>query len=305
MRSPSTEVVFRLQAAPDSISIGDPVHLRLEASAPARGELQFPAFTDSIGPFAILSSMPAVRSEHEGRSTVVQEIDVTLWETGRRPIPLQEVLWIPAPGETLFATAGGEVVTVGSVLPPEAQGPEHLHDLKDVVPLGWSLWPWILLGLALLAALAYWWLRWRKRRPGPIVAAPPPLAPLEAFELGLGQLLSRELPQRGEMKQFYVELSQLLRAYVERKFGILALEGTRSEVVAALREEPRVSPADLAWLEEWLSAGDLVKFAKGERLVDDALQDAEHARTWVRQTDARPPQPAPPATPVPPVEAVS
>lgn len=302
MRSPSSDVAFRIQAGSDSISIGDPIHLRVEASAPARGELQFPVFADSIGPFAILSSKPAVTTERDGRRTVVQELDVTLWETGSSPIPPQEVLWIPAPGETLFATAGGEEITVGSVLPAEAQGPEHLHDLKDVVPLGWPLWPWILLGIALLAALAYWWLRLRKRRPGAIIAAPPPLPPLEAFELGLGDLLARELPQHGEMKRFYVELSQLLRAYVERKFGIPALEGTRSEVVAALREDPRVSPADVVWLEEWLSAGDLVKFAKGERLVDDALKDAEHARTWVRQTERRTPEPI--ALPAP-VEAAS
>ena len=70
---------------------------------------------------------------------------------------------------------------------------------------------------------------------------------------------------------------------------------------------------DQQWLGTWLQAGDLVKFARGERLLAEAKDDAEAARGWVRRISrsrlvaaeapvattgvAAPPSSAPPAPP--------
>ena len=115
---------------------------------------------------------------------------------------------------------------------------------------------------------------------------PPPLPPEVAFEQGLAALRARELPEKGLVKEYYAELSLLLRRYLEDRFRFPAVEETRTEVMAGIEHVPGITEQERRELFSWLSEGDLVKFARMERMLAEARDAAERASAWVRATAA-------------------
>ncbi len=324
-RVPSAELRFAIAVSPDSILVGDPITARVEIETPDGATLLLPQFADSVGPFTVLSAEPIERRTKGGRAVLIQSVQLTLWEPGRATLPALPLLWARGPEDTLVAYSTPVEVRVGSVLAPElakqskggAAPPVDLsllRGLKGVVSLGgipW--WVWLLIAAALGAGGYALWQWLRARRAVPIEApAPPKVAPEVAFERGLDALLAGGSLERGMLKEFYLDLSQLLRRYLEERFTWSAVEATRLEVLewAARRG---FTAEDQKWLGTWLQAGDLVKFARGERLLAEAKDDAEAARGWVRRISrsplvaaeapvattggAAPPSSAPPAPP--------
>ena len=294
-RKPSPELRFRITLAPDSITVGDPILAKIEAEAPNGASLLLPQFADSVGPFTVLSADHIVRANKNERALLTQEVKLTLFEAGEAEFPALPLLWVRADGETLSASSTPSRVRVGSLLEPElakqaktgqpaTPDASFLRGVKGVVSLGRPTW-WIwAAGAALLALIGF--LLWRRfgRRTLAAIAPPlpPPVAPEIAFETGLDALLAGGFLDRGELKEFYLELSRLLRVFLEDRFHWTAVEGTRLEILEAA-ERAGFTKGDQDWLGTWLLAGDMVKFARGDRLLTEAREDAESSRAWVRR----------------------
>lgn len=292
-RKPSPELKFKVAIAPDSITVGDPIEVLLSAETPSGGVAALPALADSVGPFAVLDAGPIERSERQGRVTWTQKARVTLFETGAATWPALPLLWSRGDGDTLAAYSAAAHVGVRALLPAEAKGITDLRDVKGVVNLARELWWLWLLVAAAAGAVGYaLWRRFRARRGvaplEPIVL--PKLPPAVAFEQGLDALLARGLIERGELKDYYVEVSQLLRRYLEDAYRFPAVEATRAEVLEEVGRRAVFTDSDRRFLAEWLNAGDLVKFAKGQRLLAEAKSDSDAARSWVREVDRRLPE---------------
>jgi hypothetical protein len=304
---PSVDLGFRAAVAPDSVTVGDPITLSLEASAPAGTVLLLPQAADSIGPFRVLAAEPPATSMKEGWLHVRQTVRLTLFRTGTAELPPLPLL-APRGGstDTLAAWTQPLRVKVGALLQGEAD-PSNLRDLKKPVPLARPLWWLWALGLAAALAAAWgvrrWWRARRRAISTVAIPAPPPLPPEIAFERGLAALRAERLPERGRIREFYFELSGLFRRYLEDRFGFAAVEETRTEIREAAARLPELRPEEVAQLGGWLDEGDLVKFAKMDRLLEEVDAYTERAAGWVRATAASrvPPAPEPPApaTPVP------
>lgn len=296
---PSPELAFTVRVVPDSATVGDPLTVLLEGSAPEAGDLILPAWSDTLGSFHVLEVEEDTSERLDGRRTFRKALRVTAYETGTLALPDLPLLWVPEPGDTAVAYAPDAEVQVRNLLPEEfdVSDPQaalaQLRDLKDVVPVAerpW--WQWALLGAAAAALLAMALLLWRRRSRAEVSApaqprARPALSPDRAFEQGLRALFERELLERGEVKQFYVELSLLLRTYAEARYEIPAIEATRSEILRRVEYDSRFDDRDREWLGRWLAEGDLVKFARVEKLLEESMRYAEEAREWVRATTRR------------------
>lgn len=105
-----------------------------------------------------------------------------------------------------------------------------------------------------------------------------------SHELALQQLKAlenKQLWQKGEVKAYHSELTRIIRAYLENRYGIQALEMTTEQILAQLN----TLDFDADWndrLREMLQAADLVKFAKAEppsvfheRMMDYAVSFVE------------------------------
>ncbi len=153
------------------------------------------------------------------------------------------------------------------------------------------IWPWVVAGGLLLAGLA-WWL-WRRRRQRPVEAeAVPSAPPRPAHELAyeeLQKLLSSGLLEKGGLKEFYIELAEILKRYLEGRFGIDTFERTSNEILRALRLK-RTSVKVKATAVEFFVACDLVKFA---RYHPDPPETKATVGLAYRLIDETKPEPAP------------
>ncbi|MCA1810259.1 MAG: hypothetical protein LC725_12570, partial [Lentisphaerae bacterium] len=77
----------------------------------------------------------------------------------------------------------------------------------------------------------------------------------------LQRLMSAGLPGSGKVKDFFVELTMIVRRYIERAHAIRAPEQTTEEFLAGVAGDTRFREEVLEKLREFLKAADLVKFA--------------------------------------------
>ncbi len=75
-------------------------------------------------------------------------------------------------------------------------------------------------------------------------------------------LKKQMLIQKGFFEKFYVQLTQIVRLYIERRFQVNAPEQTTQEFLIEVLEKPIFKTEMKAHLEEFLKFADLVKFAK-------------------------------------------
>lgn len=152
---------------------------------------------------------------------------------------------------------------------------------KDLPPLSWALVGRIALALACAALLAaglfllakLFVRKVREHR----------MSPLERAWAELARLLKRKWPAHGRAKDFYVELTMVVRRYIQRKYGVRAPHLTTEEFFGALSDSLRQSSEQTARLHDFLSQADLVKFAGVQ--ADEAMIDAAvaSAKTYLQK----------------------
>ncbi|HEX7655292.1 MAG TPA: hypothetical protein VF607_17410 [Verrucomicrobiae bacterium] len=135
-------------------------------------------------------------------------------------------------------------------------------DIRDIKPplviSGTPIWFWpliILAGLVLLGILVRWL---RRSRP-----LPPPVPPVPPH-VRAREKLAEALNLINQPKPFVVAVSDATRAYLEERFHFHAPERTTEEFLHELAGTALLLPAQKASLAEFLSACDLVKFARYE-----------------------------------------
>ncbi|MGC6487960.1 MAG: hypothetical protein ACON4Z_09970 [Planctomycetota bacterium] len=193
-------------------------------------------------------------------------------------------------GEPAVATSAEVVVRVRSVLGAD-DGPEIEPPGAPFAGSG-SWWPWGLGATALLALLGVAFLRLRR---APAGMAAPVAVDLPAHVRALRELrrwrgAARRTP--AEVEAFYVGVSQVLRVYLEERFGLRAPERTTEEFLRDLERGDGLARRHRGELERFLSQCDMVKFAKLVPSTDDhdrtyALAEAFVESTRSDRADAR------------------
>lgn len=115
----------------------------------------------------------------------------------------------------------------------------------------------------------------------------PKIPPYDLAIRRLQTLRESKLPENGHEKEYYTELVDILRDYLQGRFGINAMEMTSTQIVKALRHnaETRMT-ADM--MKSVLSIADFVKFAKVRPLPDDNVRAFNRAHEFVEQTKPAP-----------------
>ncbi len=198
-----------------------------------------------------------------------------------------------AKGEEKSIQTNRLYVTIQSV-EPSGKPKTDIRGPKGVIGLprewGW-LWGLSLFLTAVGGGLYVWWLR-RRRSKMEARAREPLLSPEDEALLRLSRLFDSDLLKRGKLKEYFLQLSEILRAYFERRYEILAIESTTSEILRDLRSK-EVSQNLQAEIQEVLETADLVKFAKWKPPPTEIIRTNQKAKQIVEE--ARPKSPAPDA----------
>ncbi len=174
--------------------------------------------------------------------------------------------------------------------PPAARasvtGDMEIAPKRDLPPLSWKLVGICAAALAVLAAIvAIVYLVVRKIRTMVRVHR---MSPIERAMYELEALLKKGLPGRGLYKDFYVELTMVVRRYIERRHAVRAPNLTTDEFLRAARENPAFTPEAIAELKSFLESADMVKFAGVEATPEMADSATGKARDYLTADSAQP-----------------
>lgn len=164
----------------------------------------------------------------------------------------------------------------------------ELRPLKPIFAFARNWWPWLMGGIALMAALWFLYRRWRNRPVAPSNAEPLPIRlfvdPLQTLRGSLDLLDPGNPLDPIGYKAWYSDLGDTLRRYVEDVHGIPAMESTTAELRASFRQ--RGMHSDLVKPFLLVSdAADMVKFAKFKPTASDAETAIRTARNFLEAAE--------------------
>jgi len=242
---------------PSRARVGDLLQLKVTVEGSGNATVEWPLFDPDSLAFQLVSVDSAGMLARE------RIFNLALYDTGQFLLPpLPIVLHTVHSKETLYTHA--LAVQIVSTLPDTANAPQPIRGprtlpltLRDILSL--AIWPLVILAVV-AAAFLYW--RSRKKRQPEKIALPEIILP--AHELALQELIQlrdKKLPQKGMLKEFFSELSEVLRRYIERRYRFPALEMTTWDIEQELRRDdfPQILHGEGLLI---LRESDLVKFAK-------------------------------------------
>ncbi len=279
----------------DSVLIGDQVTLEMRVERDMMQWVDFPDLAGSEQPegVEILADYPVDTLAVNGRQlSIAKRWLMTIWDAGIYDMGRMPALYLDKNiVDTLWSADTLRIVVNTFDIDLERDQP---YDIKPPVevPLRFGEFSgWLALGLAVAALLAVAvWLLMKYRGRIPLLGGSAPQLPphVEAIRR-LEALRNQKLPQNGRHKQYYSGITDILRTYLDRRFGIGAMEMTSAEIINAI-EAPRaageVDDKRYDDLRGLLGVADLVKFAKW--VPDEADDDKAYfdAYYFVEETKA-------------------
>ena len=286
---------IKVDAEPVQVDVARDFFVTLTFTAPAGISLSLPDLRDRFTGFSVAEDFTEDPVISSGGATVL----VSRWRLVPEPVASKYRL---APFVVYVSSTNNLVTSTSSLLPatttsfctspvyftpPAAREPVtgdmEIDPKKDLPPLSWKLVGWCALALVALAAVAVgaWWAIKKMRE----MVRVHRMSPIERAYYELDRLLKKGLPGRGLYKDFYVELTMVVRRYVERKYGVKAPNMTTQEFLGELArraDDAMVAQiGDSAALKEFLESADLVKFAGVEATPEMADAATGKARSYL------------------------
>lgn len=242
------------------IQIGDSIIYRIEAEAAENVQITFPEFGEFLGGFAITDFQQdgPVKTGRFQRWARQYTLDVYVSE--HYVIPPARITYQLANGDQQQLFTQPIFVAVDSVLTGDDAG---IRDIKPVqapaVRARTKLVITAIIGVFLCAVAVLAVVLWvRKRRQHVEPSLPAHIIALHALQ----ELRHRGLVENGQFKEYYFLVSNILRHYIERRFGLMAPERTTEEFLVEMQKTALLDTSHKSVLHSFLVHCDMVKFAQ-------------------------------------------
>lgn len=283
-------VTARLE--PDSIGIGDRTTLEVTVRRDMMQMVDFPNFEGGhlTKEIEIVDEGTVDTLAKDGRQLTLQRrYQLTTFEDGEHHLGRFPMLYSDKNVIDTLYSADSVTLRVGTFVIDTAT--MQLRDIGPVAPAPFkpgevSLWviggAWGITIIALVAYVVWRRLRRREKRPAKdadVVPDTPHLAAIKALE----ELHSQKLWQNNRHKQYYTRLTDILRKYLEGRWGVQAMEMTSGEILEAATAQG-VSGVPMTSLKTILRSADLVKFAKHKPEAEENETAYTQAYYFVEET---------------------
>ncbi len=293
----------RLLVDKETLSIADNLCLTIEAEAEEGFEAELPGFGDKLGEFGIRDyrhDPPRLTPEKKliVRKTYTLEPFLSGdYRLAPMPVRFRKQAEPTGPGDN--STNPGDpwshqietdelTIKVNSLLAKDHQE-LVLNPMRGPVPLPANpIPPGTLLITLTIAALAAGggFLFWRRYRSTDPHQADPTLPAHDLAYRQLQEILDEKLIERGESKLFFSKLSDVLRNYIENRFGLLAPRRTTEEFLGDISRDAPFPAEQREPLGGFLQGCDLVKFAEHQPSPEEIVKTVDSCRAFIDATRA-------------------
>ncbi len=270
--------------------VGDQSTLHLQALQDKETIVDFPIYGEELVPGieVVARSERDTTEQADGRIIVKQDLTITSFADSLfyiEPIPFV------SNGDTFLT----DPLTLNVIQPFEIDTAANaITDIKPIyrAPIWWwGIIRWILLGLGIIALGIgiYFLVKYIKANQKQADEAekinPELLRPAEEVALEkLDKIKAEKIWQQGRLKDYYTELTDVVREYIARRFEITAEEKTSDEILRELKPILMEQKELYTRLKDMLRLADLVKFAKWNALPDENEISLLSAYQFVRET---------------------
>ena len=256
------------------IKIGSQFNLTLKASVNAKDKVVFPN-AKNFGALEVLESYPIDTIKNNSQYELIKKYGLTQFDSGKYLIPKL----IVKINQKDFQTDSLSIVVNNVKVDTTKQ---QMYDIKDIIATEEeprSEWWKLLVLLALIIASGFGsYFIIKRLQKGKVKEEEFFASPIEKAIAYLQNLDKKQLVQKGDVKEYYSEMTDIARTYIEESVHIQAMESTSSELMDSLKKaisekKMFVNREELDKFRQVLENSDLVKFAKSKPLQFEIEKD--------------------------------
>ncbi|MBS7786093.1 hypothetical protein KIH23_02190 [Flavobacterium sp. CYK-55] len=252
--------------------IGAEFKLTLKTTVDTAARVVFPE-PKTLGALEVINSYKIDTVAQGNRYELIKKYGLTQFDSGRYTLPSIKVLINNKPFYSDSLRVEVQNVQVDTLR-------QKMYDIKPIAaaPSDYSwMWKWFI-ALVLLAVSVWFAYRYIKNRQKKKIEEEVYKTPIEKATQLLNTLEQKQLWQKGEVKTYYSELTNIARNYIEEAIEIPAMESTTAELIEALqrasiKKKMTLTPETVENLQRVLQQADLVKFAKSKPLDFEIAED--------------------------------
>ena len=252
--------------------IGAQFNLTLKTTVDSMSTVVFPR-AKNFGSLEVIRIYVTDTIRNGNQFELIKKYGLTQFDPGKFTIPKLKVLINKKPFYSDSIALNVQDVVVDTLQ-------QKMYDIKPIIQVEKepkSYWKYVFVFLLIfgIGALIYLLIKkYQKKK----IEAEIFKSPIEKATSLLTSLEKKELWQKGEIKTYYSELTDIARNYIEEALEIPAMESTTSELMDSLKnisikKKIALSQETIDNLSSVLKQADLVKFAKSKPLEFEITED--------------------------------
>ena len=275
-----------------TIKIGEQINYLINVEADTTAMVVFPEIK-TLGRMEVIESYPTDTATDRDRMRLIKKYGITQFDSGNYALPRLEIL---VDNRSFYTDSLN--VRVNDVTVDTTQ--QKMYDIKPVIQVNKSSaqwWLYLLIGVLVLLVIAgvVYWFVFRKKP----ITEEEKIARLPPFDRAMLELKNLEQSKyliQSEYKQYYSELTGIVRAYLEEDANISALESTTEQLITKLQMlkdggNLNIEEETISQFKRILQAADLVKFARSKPEMKAADADRKAIEQIVIKTKEGLPEP--------------
>ena len=268
------------------ITVGDQVKLFIEAHHNTQqNKLQWATIPDTFNSLEVVEKGKIDTTKQGDLVTYKQRLLITGFDSGSFKIPSFTFPVIPNTGAPYMLYTDSFQLLVQTV-PVDTTKP--FKGIKEIIPVKttWLDYIWLIVGAVVVILLTVFVIYYFRKNKKTTIAITPK-APVETLHDRTLRLLNeidqKQLWQAGNVKEYYIQLTDVVRSYIEERFHTPALELTSDELLQKAKTHPEMR-AQYDQLTTILYTADLAKFAKAQPLPQEHANAMELSKQFVIHT---------------------
>lgn len=271
----------------NSILIGDQIKLNISVELEENESYNWPKFTDTVfNKVEILKRGKIIEIKTETTKIFSQQLTITSFDSGS--------YYIPPFVFNENKKTNGLLLNVNTILITDSSGMADIslpikgteedfteEELAEMRQEKWNVFFMIIAAL-LLCALVYYLIK--KYKKDGVILKPKKIIAAHITALNKLQNLNKQkLWQKGELKEYYSEISTIIREYTELRFGFNALELPTSDILLKLTQI-KIEKETIQNIETILKRSDNIKYAKGFSIEEENKQTMDLSVNFIKKT---------------------